>query len=156
MRKIITTLLIVVSTNLSAQDWAEKVAKRFYSTIDSSRKLDCCDKTSSAISIDYVYSTFELPIQSTDDIINRYYNQALDSVIIDDVVKDLVASYNKIPNKYKNNFTKTCFNIDTKTEVNQKYNSDLYFVEGKVHFTFSFQTEKPIKRNIFKRLFNTF
>ena len=153
MRKIITTLLLLVSLNVSAQDWANKIAKRFYSTVDTSKKLDCCDKTSNAISIDYTHVLYEMPYEASDDFLNNYYSQVMDSTTIETIVNDLLKSFNKIPDKYKNNFTKSCFNIETETKVSRNYNSDLVFVEGKVHFTFSFQANKPYKRTLIKKLF---
>ena len=152
MRKLITTLLIVASSNCLAQDWAEKIAKKVYSTIDSSKKLDCCDKTSGAITIDYTHNNYELPMDSH-DFLDPYYTQVMDSVTIDQIAKDLIESYYKIPKKYRNKFTKSCFNIETNTQVSRGYQSDLLFVEGKVHFVFSFQADKPYKINLFKRIF---
>lgn len=153
MRKIITTILLFITSNVFAQDWAEKIAKRFYSTIDSSRKLDCCDKTSGAISIDYTHMSYEMPYDSPNDAVSLYYSQVMDSTTIEGIVNDLVKSYNSIPRKYKSDFNKSCFNIETKTQVSQNYNSELLFLEGKVHFVFSFQGKKPYKRSWLKKLF---
>ena len=153
MRKFITTLLIVVSSNCFAQDWADRVTKKFYSTIDPKKKLECCDKLSGAMSIDYTHTNYELPLQSTDNVIGEYYTQVMDSATTDEIVKEMVNSFYKIPKKFRDDIARSCFNIDTKTNIENKYDSDLYFVEGKVHFSFMFQTAKPYKRNIFKRIF---
>lgn len=152
MRKIITSLLLLVSTNCVAQDWADRIAKRFYSTVDSSKKLECCDKTSNAITIDYTHTIYELPMDSY-DFLDSYYTQVMDSSTIEQIAKDLIESYYRIPKKFRNKFTKSCFNIETNTQVSRGYQTDLIFVEGKVHFVFSFQAEKPYKRNFIKRLF---
>jgi hypothetical protein len=152
MRKITTIILILVSTNCIAQDWAEKIAKNFYSTIDSSKKLDCCDKTSGAITIDYTHNNYELPMDSH-DFLDPYYSQVMDSSTIEEISKDLIKSYYRIPKKYRDNFTKSCFNIETNTQVSRGYQTDLLFVEGKVHFVFSFQTKVPYKRTWLKKLF---
>ena len=155
MRKFITTLLLLlfVSVSTFGQDWAESVSKKFYSKIDPLKKLDCCDKLSGAMSIDYTHLNYEFPLQSSENLIGDYYSQVMDSATIDIIVKDMVDSYYEIPKKFRDDIVRSCFNIDTKTTIENKYNSDLYFVEGKVHFSFMFQTNKPYKRNIFKRLF---
>ena len=157
MKKLITFLLFTfASINCYSQEFAEKVANKFYSIIDSSGRMDCCEKVSGGLTINYSYSTFELPIQSNGDIIKQYYSQIMDSVIIDEVVKDLVKSYTEVPSKYKSKITKTCFGVRTKTNIEQKNKNGLYFATGKVQFSFSFQIDDPIKRNIFKRMFNIF
>lgn len=152
MRKFITSLLIITSTNCIAQDWAEYIAKKFYSTIDSSKKLDCCDKSNGAITIDYTHNNYELPFDSR-DFLDPYYSQVMDTSTMNQIANDLIQSFYRIPKKYRDKFKKSCFNIETNTQVSRGYQTDLVFVEGKVHFVFSFQGEKPYKRTFFKKLF---
>ena len=40
MKKILTIISLFVATNANSQNWQDKIAKRFYSTIDSSKKLE--------------------------------------------------------------------------------------------------------------------
>jgi hypothetical protein len=96
MRKFITTLLIFVSTNTFGQDWAQTISRKFYSTIDPQKKLDCCDKLSGAMSIDYTHSNYEFPIQGSENLLGNYYSQVMDSSTIDAIVKDMVNSYYQI------------------------------------------------------------
>lgn len=152
MKKILTLLLFFVSTNTFAQDWAEKISKKFYSTIDSSKKLSCCDRVNNCISISYEFPTYEMPYNSPEEIFDQHYNEVIDSLTINTIVKDLVGCYNKIPKKFRTKFTKSCFSIDTKTEVSHGYQGELFFAEGKIYFVFSFQMDKPFKRNIFMKL----
>lgn len=158
MKKILTFLLILVSTNLIAQnrDWQDEITRKFYSKIDSSRSFNCCDKVgnkaTNCISIEYTFPTYQLPYNSTQGVFENYYTDVVDSLIIDVIVEDLVDCYNKIPKKLRSKFTKTCFGINTETKIEHGYKSDLFFVGGEIHFVFNFQMDKPHKRNIFMKL----
>lgn len=154
MKKILTLLLILVSASVTAQNdnWEEKIAKKFYSSIDSSKKFNCCDEVTNCISVEYTFPIYELPYNSTQEAFDQYYNETIDSLTIDIIVEDLVKCYKKIPKKFRNKFTKTCFDIGTETKIDHGYRSELFFTEGQIHFVFSFQMDKPYKRNIFMKL----
>jgi len=153
MKTFLTSLLISVSSVCLSQDWQNKIASKFYSTIDSNRTFECCDKNNQAISIDYTYSTYEMPYTSPQEVFDNHFNQVIDSVTIAQIVSDLVKSYKKIPKRFRKNFTKSCFNIETTTKVFRYMNGEIYFTEGEVHFVFSFQMDKPYKRSFLKKMF---
>lgn len=153
MRNLIILLLILVSTNCFSQDWAERITKKFYSEVDSAKKFDCCDKSTNALSMNYSYVNFEIPFPSKVDVLDEYYTLVIDSATVEIITKELVNSYNKIPKKLRNNFTKSCFDIETKTTITHGYNNELIFVEGTVNFVFSFQMDKPYKRSLIRKIF---
>jgi hypothetical protein len=153
MKKIITSTLFFLSTSVFSQTWQEKIANKFYSTIDSSKKLECCDTKNLAYCLDYTFTTFEIPYNSYQEVFDNHYESIIDSSTISLIVEDLLKTYKKIPKKFRNNFRRTCFLIETKTEVSRKFKSDLIFAEGKVNFEFSFQSDKPYKIPWYKKLF---
>ena len=153
MKTILTSLLIFLSTLALGQDWQSKIAGKFYMKVDSGKQFQCCDKNNNAISIDYTFPTFELPYETPQEIFDHHYYQCMDSSNINSIVNDLVKSYNKIPKRFRKKFTKSCYSIETTTKVFQYMNGELYFVEGEVHFVFSFQMDKPYKRSFLKKMF---
>ena len=153
MKKILTALFLILSICSMGQTWQDKIASKFYSRIDSSKKLDCCDKVNSALNLEYDFFTYEMPYNSVSEVFDTHYNTFMDSSMIETIVDDLVKGYNKIPKKIRSKFKKSCYNIETKTYVSQKLTSDLVFGDGKIHFNFSFQSDKPYKRCWFKKLF---
>jgi hypothetical protein len=153
MKKILTIISLFVATNANSQNWQDKIAKRFYSTIDSSKKLECCDSHSPVLSINYVISTYELPYNSASEVLERYENDVIDSLYIQDVVDELVKSYKKLPKRIKSKITRSCYGIETTTQITRNLESDLVWAEGKISMTINFQTNENYKRSWFKRLF---
>lgn len=153
MKTFLTLILFSLSTICIGQDWQTKIASKFYSKIDSGRTFECCDKNNNAISIDFTYSTYEMPYTSPLEVFDNYYNQVIDSTTIVEIVNSLAKSYNKIPKRFRKNFTKSCYNIETTTKVFRYMNGEIYFTEGDIHFVFSFQMDKPYKRSKLKKMF---
>ena len=152
MKKILTSVFLLVSTLTFGQTWNDKIARKFYSRIDSGKTFDCCDDHNRAITLDHTFTTYEMPYNSVSQAFDEHYEFVMDSLTIETIVDDLVKSYNKIPKKLRDKFTRSCYSMETKTQVSENLNSDILFVDGQIHFNFSFQMKTPYKRNIFKRM----
>ena len=153
MRKILTIISLFVTTSASSQNWQDKIAKRFYSSIDSSKKLECCDSHNPALSINYEISTYELPYNSPSEVLERYENDVMDSLYIQDIVNELVKSYKKLPKRIKSKIVRSCYGIETTTQITRSLERDLVWAEGKILMTINFQMDEKYKRSWFKRLF---
>jgi len=154
MKSFLTILILVISLPLFGQEWKDSVAKKFYTKIDPLRKLDCCDKNSNCISVKYNFPTYELPYNSGTHALEKHFLIVIDSIMVEDIVSDLVKTYNNIPSKLRNNFTKSCYTIETELKIIENLTSSgLVFADGEVHFFFSFQMDKPYNRPAWKKLF---
>jgi len=154
MEKILTSLFLFLSITSFAQSWQNKIASEFYNKIDSSKSLECCDKINNSLNLEYNFYTYEMPYNSVNEVFDTHYESVMDSSTISSIVDDLVKVYfNKIPKKIRNGFKRSCYNIETKTEISQVFNDDLVFAKGKIQFIFSFQSDKPYKKSWIKRFF---
>jgi len=153
MKKILTLLFLILPFASFSQTWQDMVASKFYSRIDSLKKFDCCDKMNPAFNLDYKFYTYEMPYNSISEVFDTHYSTIIDTSTISTIVDDLVKGYYKIPKRIRNDFRKSCYNIETKTQVSQEFTSDLVFAEGTIHFVFSFQSDKPYKRSWIKKIF---
>jgi hypothetical protein len=153
MKNILTSLFLILSLNSFGQDWQERIVRDFYTRIDSSKSFECCDKVNEAVSFEYIFDTYEMPYNSTNEVFNMYYGSVMDSSTISTIVDNLYKSYNKIPRKLRKTFKRSCYTIEIKTEVSEVVGNELIFAQGKVHFNFFFQTDKPYKRSWIKKMF---
>jgi hypothetical protein len=145
MKKILTSLFLILSLNTFGQNWQERIARDFYSRIDSSKSFECCDKVNKAVSFEFIFDTYEMPYNSTNEVFDIHYENIMDSSTISTIVDDLYKSYNKIPKRLRKNFKRSCYSIEIKTEVSEVVGNELIFAQGKVHFNFFFQTDEPYK-----------
>jgi len=153
MKKILTLLFLILSLNSFGQNWKQRVIRDFYTRIDSSKSFECCDKENVVITFEFVFDTYEMPYNSVNEVFDIHYENVIDSSVASEIVDELMKSYNRIPKKLRKKFKRSCFNIDTKTEVNETVGNELIFASGKVNFSFFFQTDKPYKRSWIKRFF---
>ncbi len=153
MKKILTLLFLILSLKTFGQDWQERITRDFYSRIDSSKSFECCDKVNEAVSFEFIFDTYEMPYNSVNEVFDIHYGSIIDSSMASTIVDELFKSYNKIPKRLRKKFKRSCYNIETKTEVSEVVGNELIFASGKVHFSFSFQSDKPYKRSKFKRMF---
>ena len=154
MKTFLTILTIIIFFPVFGQNWKDSVAKKFYTRIDPLRKLDCCDKNSNCISVRYHFPTYEMPYNSGTESVENYFTNVIDSMEIEDIVSNLVKTYNKIPSKLRNNFTKSCYIVETEMKITENLTgSGLVFTEGEIHFFFGFQMDKPYNRPAWKKLF---
>lgn len=153
MKKILTLLFLILSLNSFGQDWQERIVRDFYTRIDSSKSFECCDKVNEAVSFEFIFDTYEMPYNSTNEVFDMHYKSVMDSSTISTIVDDLYKSYNKIPKRLRKNFKRSCYTIEIKTEVSEIVGNELIFAQGKVHFNFFFQTDKPYKRSWIKKIF---
>ena len=94
-----------------------------------------------------------MPYNSTDEVFDMHYVSVIDSSMASTIVDELFKSYNKIPKRLRKKFKRSCYNIETKTEVSEVVGNELIFASGKVYFSFFFQTDKPYKRSWIKKMF---
>ena len=145
MEKILTSLFLILSFTSFGQTWQDKVVTNFYSRIDSGKKLECCDKVNRFINLSYVFDTYEMPYNSVREVFEIHYENVIDSSTISMIVDDLVKGYYRIPKKIRKKFNKTCYDIDTKTQVTESSRGELVFGEGKVYLFLVFNQTKHIK-----------
>jgi hypothetical protein len=145
MKNILTLLFLILSSNSFGQDWQERIVSDFYSRIDSSKSFECCDKVNETVSFEFIFDTYEMPYNSTNEVFDTHYKSVMDSSTISTIVDDLYKSYNKIPKRLRKNFKRSCYSIEIKTEVSEIVGNELIFAQGKVYFNFFFQTDKPYK-----------
>jgi hypothetical protein len=153
MKNILTSLFLILSLNSFGQDWQERIVRDFYTRIDSSKSFECCDKVNEAVSFEFIFDTYEMPYNSTNEVFDMHYVNVIDSSMASTIVDELYKSYNKIPKRLRKKFKRSCYNIETKTEVSEIVGNELIFASGKVHFNFFFQTDKPYKRSWIKKMF---
>ena len=149
MKKILTSLFLILSLNSFGQDWQERITRDFYSRIDSSKSFECCDKVNEAVSFEFIFDTYEMPYNSTNEVFDMHYVNVIDSSMVSIIVDELMKSYNKIPKRLRKKFKRSCYSIEIKTEVSEIVGNELIFAQGKVHFNFFFQTDEPYKTRFF-------
>jgi hypothetical protein len=154
MKKILTSLFLILSLKSFGQDWQERITRDFYSRIDSSKSFECCDKVNEAVTFEFIFDTYEMPYNSVDEVFDMHYGSIIDSSMSSTIVDELCKSYNKIPKRLRKKFKRSCYIIETKTEVSEIVGNELIFASGKVHFSFFFQTDKPYKRSWIKKIFH--
>jgi hypothetical protein len=142
-----------VSVNLFAQDTYRKYATKFYSRIDSSRRLQCCDSGYNGIYIVCEIPLLEFPYSGLD--IKDYEERHSDDGYVDSYVDDLVDAYNKIKPSLRSKITKSCYSMSVDYRINQDLTfSGLYWIEGSLRVKFSFQSEdKDFALPWYKKLF---
>ena len=78
MKKILTSLFLILSLNSFGQDWQERIARDFYSRIDSSKSFECCDKVNKAVSFEFIFDTYEMPYNSPNEVFDMHYRSVMD------------------------------------------------------------------------------
>lgn len=156
MKKILIIFSLFFSLDSFGQDWCDRIAGRFYSRIDSSKSLKCCEPKVDGLTIEYNLSLYELPYSSSKEACENYYTDVVDSMYIDMMVDQLVISYNKMPSRIRNRIRKSCYDIDMVSKTTSSLNSQLIWVEGNLSLRFNFQLDRPYKRSFIKKIFGIF
>jgi hypothetical protein len=154
MRKIIILIFLFISANSLAQEGFFKVPARFYSIIDSTHKLQCCDSSYHGYGLSYEIPLYELPYDKLD--IDDYVFNVTQDGYLDSYVQDLVDAYYKMKPSIRKQMTKSCFKLKTDYKVNHDITADgNYWIEGTLKITIHFQSDDkyfgyPWWKKIFK------
>ncbi len=141
MKKILLLFFIFCLTQIGySQNGYHKFAQYFYSQIDSSKKLVCCDSNHYGFALIYEIPLMEFPYDELD--LKNYEERNSDDDFIKMYVSDLVESYNKLKPSVKDRITKSCYTLKVDYVINKDLTHDgLYWVEGKLKFKINFQGE---------------
>jgi len=94
-----------------------------------------------------------MPYNSSTEAVEKHFTNVIDSMTVEDIVSNLVKTYNKIPSKLRNKFTKSCYIVETELKITENITgSGLAFTEGEVHFFFGFQMDNPYNRPFWKKI----
>ena len=140
MKSILTISIILITNFCFAQsDFYTRIVKKFYSKIDSSRNLGCCDSSKMSYTTTYKIPLPEYPIFDKLDI-QEYESKVMDDDMIELITMDLVSFYNKIKPSIRNNITKSCYKIKEHYTVEcDRTGSHIYWVEGYLIISFTYQ-----------------
>lgn len=140
MKYLFILFSLFLASDLLGQDTYDKYVSKFYSRIDSTRKLQCCDSNYHGFSLSYDIPLLELPYEKLD--LEDYEKRNLDDSYLESYVEYLVESYYKLKPSIRDKVTKSCYSlkIDYKIEKDLTYDG-LYWVEGTLKIRFSFQSE---------------
>lgn len=154
MKKIFILLFFICYQTFGQSGNYYEIPKRFYSRIDSLKKLNCCDSGKAALILSYDVPLFQYPIFDKLDI-EEYEVKVMDEGYIEIVVQELVDAYNKINPKLKNKITKSCFTLKENYKIEyETTGSGIYWVEGSLKVTLSFQSDdKHFFQPWYKRLY---
>jgi hypothetical protein len=141
MKKVLVLFFIFLSSNLLAQESGfYKVPKRFYSSIDSLKILQCCDSNYHSISISYDIPLYEFPYEKIDLV--DYESQVSQDGYLNCYVDDLVSAYYEINPTIRKQITKSCYKLQTTYKITQDVTADGYFwIEGTLKVTIYFQSD---------------
>jgi len=155
MKKFFILIFLFLSFQSYGQKGFTKYASKFYSIIDSTHKLDCCDSCSYGISITYEIPLLEFPYDKVD--LEDYESKHTDDDFMNAYIDNLVEAYYKIKPSIRNKITKSCYTIKTNFDINRDVTNDgFYWVEGTLTIKFIFQTDdknfsKPWWKKLFKK-----
>jgi hypothetical protein len=154
MRKLLILFLLLSYQTFGQSDGYYEIPKRFYSRIDSLKKLDCCDTGKAAISLSYEIPLFQYPIFDKLDI-EEYEQKVMDEGYVEILVQELVDAYYNIKPKLRNKITRSCFTLKENYKIEyEKTGSGIYWVEGTLKVTLNFQSEdKYFCQPWYKRLY---
>jgi len=140
MKNILSLFFIFLASNICAQTGYENFAKLFYSKIDSSHKLVCCDSNHYGFSLIYEIPLMEIPYDELDlkdfEIINS------EDSYVEMYVDDLVHFYEKIKPSTRDKITKSCYTLNVDYNINKDVTRDgLYWVDGTLKIKVFFQAD---------------
>lgn len=144
MKILLLAIALLLSAPAIAQArWEDQIARNFYTRIDTSRKLACCDYTLLDKKIKTISLVYNVPVDIfTRDSFNIRQHSAslLDSADIITVSNRLIAKYNKRFSKRRaRKFKKSCYSTQIASSVHEDLVDDLIFIQSTIYFVFTFQ-----------------
>jgi hypothetical protein len=144
MKSLLITIAILLSAPAIAQSrWEDMIAKRFYTKIDTSKKLACCDYTLLNKKIKKITLEYNVPVDifARDSFnIRQHSANLLDSVDIRTVSNRLITKYNKqFSRRRARKFTKSCYSTQILSSIHEDLVDDLVFIQSTIYFVFTFQ-----------------
>jgi len=144
MKSLLLAIVLLLSAPAIAQaQWEDRIARRFYTRIDTAKKLVCCDYTllDKRVKTITVVCTVPVNIFARDSFnIRQYSANLLDSTDIRQVSNRLIARYNKRFSKRRaRKFKKSCYSTQITSSVHEDLVDDLLFIQSTVYFVFTFQ-----------------
>jgi hypothetical protein len=142
MKKIIFVLILAFPFNVFGQESFYKLSSKFYSLIDSSHKLKCCDSAFSGITLTYDIPLYEIP-QSIVDL-KEYEEQISNGDYLDFYAHNLADGYYNIKPSMRRKITKSCYKMSVDYKIHQDFTGEsLYWVEGNLRIKIIFQSDDP-------------
>lgn len=133
-------LLFCLTLDGYSQNGYHKFAQYFYSQIDSSKKLVCCDSNHYGFALIYEIPLMELPYDELD--LKDYEERNSEDELVKMYASDLVESYEKLNPSIKDKITKSCYTLKVDYVINKDVTCDgLYWVEGKLKIKITFQSD---------------
>jgi hypothetical protein len=140
MKKLLFVLFFFISFSSFSQDWSKKIVGNFYSRIDPSKSLQCCDTSKNK---EMIKVSFLLPemVYSRDSFnINQYYGEMMTKEKIDEVSSKLVATYyRKYSDKKIKTLKKSCYTIYISNNVQDDITCDVIYIVGRIYLTIKFE-----------------
>jgi hypothetical protein len=143
MKNILLSFLFLGTiTNLFGQNDYQKFVNKFYSKIDSTKQLKCCDSNHHGFSLVYEIPLMELPYDKVD--LKDFEERNSDDDYVNSYVDDLVEAYYKVKPSIRKQITKSCYHLDVDYKINKNIAQDgFYWIEGNLKIKISFQGEDP-------------
>lgn len=139
---LIIIFLIISNLSFGQTTGYDLIAQKFYTKIDPMKNLGCCDSCKGGIKIKYEIPLYQYPQFDKLDL-EAYENQVMDEGYIEFAVSELQKNYYELRQSTRNKITRSCFTIKEKYNIeHDRTGSGIYWVEGKLIVTFTFQGEE--------------
>lgn len=140
MKKLLFVILFFISFSSYSQDWSKDITGNFYSRIDPSKSLQCCDTSKNKEIIKISFLLPEMVYFREGFNINQYYEEMMTKEKINEISSKLVATYyRKYSDKKIKTFKKSCYMVFVSNNLQDDITCDVIYLVGRVYLTIKFE-----------------